>query len=815
MKENAHIKQLISILLIMLLMVGCSTPAPTSVPPSETPAPTVTTIPTETQLPPKTPTPTPAPTFTPIPTYTEDFSIPECIADGSKEELWFDDAMEALYPTMSEMESYRYRTIYRYKTSDDYAEDELSLEILGEHNGLLPEDEDYHSVDLISQRHESSHVTLTDLKTMAQIEAILTEDGVWIRPSLESDWIEIAGGSRWQFANPADLFSPWAVGFMLAGGGSLSPGTRANIPLMTSTEVIDGVDVTHRCWKPEPDYDETAEISDQINSYLIHRDSLYTFLGDTEVHLWTADDDTQFVRLAARGKQLSDRYWDYGFLDHVPPNDFVLWVELFDVNQPLEIDPPAPDEIVQVIPDSKLDCTASSNISFSDLPLPSGAEKVLEPTWEEIELDIEASGITSKNTEPFRPREFINYISDFEHEQLGDHVGSNWYETPQDRISVHETDMDIESLISLYKEEMCKRGWDLKDAAFDTGLPRYYLFFTRDQVTMPVVLSAGPGQTSRIWALLPPDDEIVEAVLSGWKQYSVENSGLVSRHVNDIAFDSVGNAWIGTPEGLIFFDGENWTAYNSSNSGLISDDISALAVDTNDHIWVATEGGMNVYDGESWGVYTEGDYKLGGYLEDVVIGHNDEVWIISNHYQEGGISHFDTSRWKKLEHLYDVLALDFDPSGKLWIGTNTGGIYSLDGDEWEEFAAPKGDSGLSSNDNISNLAFDDLGQMWTLSADLTLSVFDGDSSKSYKACGIEGYRYSPDSSLVVDQFNRVWVTSSSGGLCMLTEDGAWVDYTPLGTEISLDYGDWMVIDPQGQIWIDSQDGFAVFSPPTP
>ena len=75
-------------------------------------------------------------------------------------------------------------------------------------------------------------------------------------------------------------------------------------------------------------------------------------------------------------------------------------------------------------------------------------------------------------------------------------------------------------------------------------------------------------------------------------QYDKPNTGpgLADYTVTSIAFDSHGNKWFGTYNGVSKFDGVNWTTYNTNN-GLLNNLIYALVFDRQWHLWVGTNGG--------------------------------------------------------------------------------------------------------------------------------------------------------------------------------------------------------------------------------
>lgn len=135
-------------------------------------------------------------------------------------------------------------------------------------------------------------------------------------------------------------------------------------------------------------------------------------------------------------------------------------------------------------------------------------------------------------------------------------------------------------------------------------------------------------------------------------------------HITAMAFDGLGNAWLGTlNQGLIKFDGQNKTVYpeamglirdikvNSINQvylaadGLVKFDgqdftryddmeghVTALDIDSQDRVWFAVggfnHGGLGMLDGEHLSFYTPDNSPLPAHwVSGVKVGSNDEVWI--------------------------------------------------------------------------------------------------------------------------------------------------------------------------------------------
>lgn len=138
---------------------------------------------------------------------------------------------------------------------------------------------------------------------------------------------------------------------------------------------------------------------------------------------------------------------------------------------------------------------------------------------------------------------------------------------------------------------------------------------------------------------------------TNWQIYTKENSELPTCFVTAVAIDSLNNVWthcrnidniIGREDGggLTKFDGAAWTTYNIDNSGIPSNSIMDIAVDKDDNLWLATVGrvGLTKYDGTNWQSY---NVDNSGIAFDEVSKitfdyYRDLIWF--NHLYLGGLS---------------------------------------------------------------------------------------------------------------------------------------------------------------------------------
>lgn len=217
---------------------------------------------------------------------------------------------------------------------------------------------------------------------------------------------------------------------------------------------------------------------------------------------------------------------------------------------------------------------------------------------------------------------------------------------------------------------------------------------------------------------------------TAWLNYNTTNSPLSDDFVRSLAVDTAGVIWIGTVGGLNRLDtAGNWSLYTMWNSPLGSNNIACLYLDssTNDK-WAGTVNGGLLHIRQDT-VLTSFTIQNSGISDNTVVGidmdafgnlflaspangmivklsnfgwitsntvssniptagltclelnTNDEPWIGSIdhgllHRSAGSFSFYDSSN----SPLNDptVQCLKINPSGHIWIGTQSGGLFVFD-----------------------------------------------------------------------------------------------------------------------------------------
>ncbi|MGB3939988.1 MAG: two-component regulator propeller domain-containing protein [Candidatus Manganitrophaceae bacterium] len=221
-----------------------------------------------------------------------------------------------------------------------------------------------------------------------------------------------------------------------------------------------------------------------------------------------------------------------------------------------------------------------------------------------------------------------------------------------------------------------------------------------------------------------------------WTIYPA-GSGLGDLWVYDIYFDSDGTVWVATWKGVSRFDGKQFTTYTEKD-GLLDKWVYAIAKDRNGHFWFGTEGGINRFDGKNWIGYTHHDglgaevnslsegtsYQEGhhgrmtkenrtansNFVLDIAVDQANNIWVGT---WGAGLSRFDGKEWITYTAGSGTIggnfvhALEVDPDGVLWVGTDHG-VTRFDGKRWKTYTVS---DGLQDN-NVFSIAFDPQGNKW-------------------------------------------------------------------------------------------------------
>ena len=269
--------------------------------------------------------------------------------------------------------------------------------------------------------------------------------------------------------------------------------------------------------------------------------------------------------------------------------------------------------------------------------------------------------------------------------------------------------------------------------------------------------------------------------------------------------------WMGTGQGIIRYDthtNEDYKVYDNQNH-LLSNGIFAIRMDPENWPWIGTYGGgLSHFDGKQWIHYNTPQGLNDAFVYDIEFDKNS-LWLatwsgvnrvtgnpgLRKNWQsftventEGGL----IDNW--------VYAIEIEPSGKIWFGTESG-ISVYNSDKWEAFNHSNGLGAPYDQVQEDNRGI--------------LSLFQGQhhsaqASPSIPNLQTSNYRPNYVVSMLLDNKNRLWVGTWGGGLSMLdTHTSTFRNFTmrdglPGNFILSLE------LDGSGALWIGTNDGLSRF-----
>jgi hypothetical protein len=161
---------------------------------------------------------------------------------------------------------------------------------------------------------------------------------------------------------------------------------------------------------------------------------------------------------------------------------------------------------------------------------------------------------------------------------------------------------------------------------------------------------------------------------SGWNFYNKTNTPILpSNKVTSLAKDNSNNIWIGTPQGLVKFDGTNFTVYTTTQ-GLPSNNILCLE-SINNMLYIGTDSGLSRFDGFNFTNYTIGNSLFPiNTVTCIKVENPNLIWFgtIDNIVRFSINSSFTSSSYTLSTTTFTCGAINciyLDLSGNKWLGT--------------------------------------------------------------------------------------------------------------------------------------------------
>ncbi|MBE1302349.1 MAG: hypothetical protein GJ680_20865 [Alteromonadaceae bacterium] len=276
------------------------------------------------------------------------------------------------------------------------------------------------------------------------------------------------------------------------------------------------------------------------------------------------------------------------------------------------------------------------------------------------------------------------------------------------------------------------------------------------------------------------------AFFSSVKRFSVED-GLPATTIYSMLKDNRGYFWLGTPSGLVRFDGYDFEVYsphNTHNKTIEVANAGNIFQDSQNRIWIGSWGkGVLIYD--------------------------QNLNLIA-HYQE------DLSDPNALQsNMVQVFFEDSD--GNIWLGSNGGGLAKYDDatKQFTNFKNTPDDSKSISHNRVWSIAQDSKGNIWAGTSNGLNLLTDQNVGTFERFMSIENEPTSIDHPIVralyIDQSDRIWIGTELSFGEFRKATGHYKPKNPQGANINAA----ITRIRQGkekEIWVGTQKGLYRYQP---
>ncbi|MBK8500393.1 MAG: hypothetical protein IPL52_16630 [Flavobacteriales bacterium] len=305
------------------------------------------------------------------------------------------------------------------------------------------------------------------------------------------------------------------------------------------------------------------------------------------------------------------------------------------------------------------------------------------------------------------------------------------------------------------------------------------------------------------------DAGIVRVDKDGLKLFN-KSTGLNSQTIRAFAQDREGNLLIATnDEGSEIFKGDRFRSF-SDDDGLVERHVWAVTESADGRMWFGTNGGITILDPSASGPMSvqkltvqNGDLTSNS-VRALLNDGSGRIWIGT---ENGGLLEANTNGGKPVPHFElsallgnnKVTALARCASGGIYVGTVGGLIRLVPGGVPTVFRTSEG---LAGND-VTALFNDSKGNTWVGTASSGVSIIAPGSKD--KARRVDVGRIITPSSFTEDADGRIWVGTQSFGVLVIKDGNVTATYDASSGLLSNNVRS-LITDANGHIWIGTNLG---------
>ncbi len=296
---------------------------------------------------------------------------------------------------------------------------------------------------------------------------------------------------------------------------------------------------------------------------------------------------------------------------------------------------------------------------------------------------------------------------------------------------------------------------------------------------------------------LDPSRSIYQYNVRTWRRVNL----LPANAVTAIHQNSDGHLWLGTPRGLVDFDGVEFKALGlPGQHASLPRIVTCLAPRRAGGFWVGTDrGGYGVFDGILFTPKTTSGSDTESPTVRCLLETADGTLFVGLQGSVG--KRLPSGEFQLISASLDVLSLHQDAHGRVWMGTAGGGLHYWQDGQLTKIDGPA--AALWGNSVISAITSDRAGVIWVGAANGLHSLAPDLAPRP--SIGFAGQARA----LMVDSHGVLWIGGMFDGIVRL-KDG---QLSALGRRDGLasDHALTLAESSDGSVWVGTQDGLSQLS----
>lgn len=284
-------------------------------------------------------------------------------------------------------------------------------------------------------------------------------------------------------------------------------------------------------------------------------------------------------------------------------------------------------------------------------------------------------------------------------------------------------------------------------------------------------------------------------------RYFTSANGLPDDFVRTTCTDAKGNVWIGTRNGICFYNGKTFQRIDSSLKP--PQNVSHIYRDRQNRLWFCTFGeGIFCFDGKTFAPYTEAQGLISNWIRSAVEDADGNIWLASRF----GVCRFNGQTFTSFTEA-EGLPVDNtnvvyeDRERNIWIGSDGKGLCKFLGETFTNLTVK---DQLSSNIVLS-VCEDENKSLWVGTFGKGLTQLTGTKANKYSADN--GLNSNTIWASLKDKQQRLWFCTADGISCW--NGKKFINYGQAeGVGGKTVYS--ACEDAQGNIWFGTTQGLSVF-----